>query len=168
MDMSSMIGLAKTLIAALAVERTVATELPTVLPNQTYVVDGVTMSCAEVVAQLEQHLTAEQQLLGLKTQLKAAQASIKGTRSKASATLKSVKTTAGGALGDTSQPYQQLGFPAAKSRKTTVAAKAFGIEKSHATREARGTKGPRQKASIHGTVAATTTTPTPATPATVK
>jgi glutamate 5-kinase len=161
--------LAKTLVAALAVERTVAAELLTVLPNQTYLVDGVTMTGAEVVAQIDEHVTAEQQLLILRQQLVAAEAGIKGVRSKTSAALKTVKATAGVVLGNTSKPYLQLGFPAGKQRKTTIAAQAVGIEKSHATREARGTKGPRQKASIHGTVpAATTTTPAPATPATVK
>jgi hypothetical protein len=166
MDMSTMIGLAKNLNAVLVNEQKLATELPSVLPNQTYLVEGVTMTCTEVVAQLEQHLTAEQQLLSLKAQLKAAQLSIKGVRTKASATLKTVKATAGAVVGNTSQQYLQLGFPAAKSRKSTVSAKAVGIEKSHATREARGTKGPRQKASIHGTVPATT--PPAATPAVVK
>jgi len=168
-----MIGFSKTLSAALAAEQKLATELPVELPNQTYVVDGVTMTCAEVVAQVEQHVTAEQQLLSLKSQLKELQTNIKGVRTRMNTTLKSVKATAGGALGNTSQKYQNLGFTPPKERKTTTSAeKAVAATKNLATREARGTKGSRQKAAIHGTVPAITTPPTtspsPATPAVVK
>jgi hypothetical protein len=171
MDMSNLIGLAKNLNAALVDEQKLATQLPTVLPNQTYLVEGVTMTCAEVVAQVEQHIRAEQQLASLKAQLKEVQLTIKDVRSRTSTTLKVVKTTTGAALGTGSQKYQDLGFPAAKRRKTTTAAeKALAAERNVATREARGTKGSRQKAAIHGTVPAPAAapTPSPATPAVVK
>jgi hypothetical protein len=65
-----------------------------------------------------------------------------------------------------------FGLKAPKARKTTVETKAQAVVKSKATREARGTKGSRQKKAIHGTVTpATSGTPTapantPTTPAT--
>jgi hypothetical protein len=167
-----LIALAKTLSAALAAEQKMASGLPTLMPDLSVFVGGTTMTCAQVVAQTEQHINAEEHILSLKAQLKEAQTNIKPVRVQQRATAKAVKAAAAVAFGDTSAKFQDLGFTPAKPRKTTVAAKAEGIEKSHATREARGTKGSRQKAAIHGTVAATSapvaSSAAPATPATVK
>ena len=148
--------------ASLVAEQKLATQLPTLLPNLTVLVDGVTMTGAEVVAEVEQHITAEQQILALKAQLRLLQTNVKPVRVKARAVVLSVKTAAVVAFGCASPSYENLGFTPAKQRKAaTVAVKSEGIEKSHATRVARGTKGPRQKEAIHGTVPSTT----PATPA---
>ena len=151
-----------TLGASLVAEQKLATQLPTLLPNLTVLVDGVTMTGAEVVAVVEQHITAEQQILALKAQLRLLQTNVKPVRVKARAVVLSTKTAAVVAFGSASPSYENLGFAPAKQRKTvTVAEKGVAVEKGHATRVARGTKGPRQKESIHGTVPATP----PATPA---
>ena len=164
----STIRMAKNLSVALANETKLTTQLPTLMPNLSVQVNGTTLDCAQVVAQTEAHINAEQHILSLVAQLKEARAAIGLLRDQENATLQVVKAAAAAAFGRSSQSYQALGFPSPQARRTvTVPTKAEALEKSHATREARGTKGPRQKASIHGTV--TTTTPAaPATPATVK
>jgi hypothetical protein len=166
MEMST-IRMAKNLSAALALEQKLTTELPTLMPDLSVLVNGTPKTCAQVVAQTEQHVNAEEHLLGLKAQVKEAQAAIKSLRREEQATLLAVKAAAAVAFGNTSASYQTLGFPSPTLRRTTTTAvKAEAVEKSHATREARGTKGSRQKASIHGTVPATTGAP--ATPVVVK
>jgi hypothetical protein len=170
--MSNSFVMGSNLGASLVAEQKLATELPTLLPNLTVLVDGVTMTGAAVVADVEQHIAAEQQILAVKEQLKELQSRIKPVRAKVRAEAQAVKTAATVAFGSDSQSYQKLGFTSPKLRKVASAAtKAEGIVKGAATREARGTKGSRQKAAIHGTVPATTPTapapaPTPATPAT--
>jgi hypothetical protein len=173
MDMSNN-SLGKSVSASLVVEQKLVTELPTVLPDQSYVVGAVTMTRAEVVAQLDQHLGAEQQLASLKAQLREALTNIKGMRAQANKTVQTIKVTSGAVLGTTNPQFETLGFTPPKLRKTTTAAeKALAAARNVATREARGTKGPRQKAAIHGTVPAPVTSPvatipSPATPAVVK
>jgi hypothetical protein len=161
--MSNLSLLRSSLFASLALEQKLVTELPQVLPNQTFVVGAVTLTCPEAVAQVEQHLTAEAQLANLKSQLRAAQTNIKGIRAQTGLTLRSIKTTAAFVLGANNPQYETLGFLAPKLRKVaTVAEKALTAARNLATRVARGTKGPRQKAKIHGTV------PAPVTPTVAK
>jgi hypothetical protein len=165
MVMTNMSLLASTLSASLALEQKLVAELPQVLPNQTFVVGAVTLTCTEAVAQVEQHLTAEEQLASLKSQLRAAQTNIKGVRAQTGQTLKSIKATAAAVLGTTNPKYETLGFLAPKLRKVATAAeKALTAMRNAATRVARGTKGPVAKAKIHGVVPA----PSPATPAIAK
>jgi hypothetical protein len=166
-----------TLGASLVSEQKLATGLPTLLPNLSIVVNGVTMTCTQVVSQADEHIAAEQHILSLKAQLRVAQANVKPMRVAMRATSLQVKAAAAVAFGNTSESYETLGFTPVKPRKvTTVAERAVGIEKSLATRELRGTKGSRQKAAIHGAVPTASSAPTPApatppvaaTPATVK
>jgi hypothetical protein len=65
-----------------------------------------------------------------------------------------------GALGVTNPVLSDFGITPRKSAAKSLAVKAVAAEKSRATRVARHTMGPRQKASIHGVV------PAPETPAT--
>jgi hypothetical protein len=158
---------AKTLSASLVTEQKLTTQLPTLMPNLSVQVNGTTLNCAQVVAQTERHINAEEHILSLKSQLKEAEAAIGGLRDQENATLQVVKAAAAAAFGKSSQNYQALGFPSTR-RTATVATKAEAVEKSHATRQARGTKGPRQKEAIHGTVPSTTPAPAPASPTVVK
>jgi hypothetical protein len=148
-------GLGTTLGKSLVVEQKVATELPTVLPDQHFVVGAVTLTCTEAVARIDTHLAAEAQLASLKAQIRAAQTNIKEVRLQAAATMKSIKATAGAVLGTANAPYATLGFTPPKQRKTTTAAeRALAAARNIATRVLRGTRGPRQKAAIHGVVPA--------------
>jgi hypothetical protein len=167
--MSSMIGFSKNLYAALVAEQALATELPVLMPNLTVLVDGTTMTSAEVSSLATQHISAEHQLLALKSQVKELQSSVLGLRARMRAAGQAVKLAAAAVFGNNSQNYRTLGFTSPKARKiTTGAEKALAAARSLATRVLRGTKGARQKASIHGVVPAATTEPvaTPAAPAT--
>jgi len=116
------------------------------------------MNSAQVVAQTEQHINAEEQILDLKAQLKKAQGAIKAVRTRQQAMRQVVKAAAVVAFGNDSPEYEKLGFTSPNQRKTTTTAeKAEAADKSLATREARGTKGARQKA--------VSTAPCPPTPA---
>ena len=159
--MSTLIGFAKTLAALLVAEQKLVSELPALMPNLSVTVGGTTLTCAQVVARAENHITAEQQLLALKAQTKQAQASIKGVRAEMNATWLQVKSAAAAAFGSASPQFQLLGFTPPRTRKTTTAAEnAVAVAKRLATRVLRGTRGARQKAAIHGTVPATPATPT--------
>jgi len=171
--MSILIGLAKTLAASLLAESKLATELPTLMPNLSVVVNGVTMNCTQVADQAKEHISLEEQLASLKAQTKEAQTNIKGVRIRMKATLQQVKAAATGAFGSGSTQFVTLGFTPPKTRKTTTAAeKALGAAKNLATRVLRGTRGSRQKEALHGTVPATAPAAAPAqapvTPAVVK
>jgi hypothetical protein len=74
-----------------------------------------------------------------------------------------------GDSNDSAQKLEEFGFTPRKARPTKVAVKAEAAVKVRATRVARGTKGSRQKAMIHGVPAqpsgngtATAETPAPA------
>jgi len=83
----------------------------------------------------------------LKAQQKKAQGAIKAVRTRQQAMRQVVKAAAVVAFGNDSPEYQKLGFTSPNQRKTTTTAeKAEAADKSLATREARGTKGARQKA----------------------
>jgi hypothetical protein len=169
--MSAKIMNQDTINAGLEVEQRLAQELPSVMPNAAFVVGSATMTSAQVVTQVEQHIANERALIALRAQLAAAEANIKVERAAVKATVKAVKAGATAALGVTSAQFQALGFETPKPRKPSVKVKAEGVDKNLATRVARGTKGSRQKEAIHGTVPATpplASAPTPATPAVVK
>jgi hypothetical protein len=153
--MSSLIGFAKNLTATLLAEQKLVNELPTLMPNLRVQVGDTTLTCAQVVALGEQHISAEQQLASLKAQTRQAQANIKGLRTRMKAAGLQVKRAASAAFGNNSEEFQTLGFIPPKARKTTTAAeKALGAARNLATRVLRGTRGARQKAAIHGTVPA--------------
>jgi hypothetical protein len=63
--------------------------------------------------------------------------------------------------GPTSATLTDFGLTPRKSKARTVLSKAQAIAKSAATRVARHTLGPREKASIHGTVPPESNPPTP-------
>jgi hypothetical protein len=63
-------------------------------------------------------------------------------------------------LGSTSPALADFGIPLRKARQPkTVEQKALANAKREATREARGTKGPKAKQAIHGNVTAVVVTP---------
>jgi len=148
--MATKFGLAKSLWAALAAEQKLVAQLPTLMPNLTVVIDGVPVTGAQVIAKVERHISAEEQILALKAQLRLLQANVKPVRVDVRKALLTVKAAAAVAFGDYSPSFENLGFETPKLRKApAVVTKVEAIEKSYATRQARGTKGTRQNASIH-------------------
>ncbi len=86
------------------------------------------------------------------------------TRAKLNPVLRQLKSYVLGIVGDSSSAADELaefGYTPRKKRQPKVTVKAAAQEKSKATREARGTKGPRQKAEIKGQVPETKPAPQP-------
>jgi hypothetical protein len=151
MDMSTKFGLAKSVRAALAAERKLVAQLPTLMPNLVVLVDGSPVTGAQVVAKVQRHITAEEQILDLKAQLRELQSRVKPVRVGTRKALLKVQTAAAVAFGDYSPSFASLGFETKQLRKIpAVVTKVEAIGKARETRVARGTKGTRQKASIHG------------------
>ena len=129
-----------------------AANLPTALPNAVFLVNGQSVTNAEMVASYEHHIASEAQLVALREQLRAAVVAIRVERQAMVANDAAVKLVAAATLGASSAAYASLDFAAPRRAKPSVATKAEAIAKGAATREARHTAGPRQKAKIHGTV----------------
>jgi hypothetical protein len=140
----------KGIAPSIAAERKLVGELAALLPDASFLVDGVRVTGPQLVAELRQHITAEEQIGALLAQLNQARKRIKPVRRRVRKLHLAAKLYAAVALGDRSPEYQQLGFDVPKLRKTTAKAKAVGVIKAKATRTARGTKGSRQKQAIHG------------------
>ena len=88
-------------------------------------------------------------------------------RTKLSPVLRLLKNFVLSLVGDSQDSSNELGdfgFTPRKRRVLTVAEKSAAEAKSKATREARGTKGPRQKAEVKGTVPETKPEPQGTTP----
>ncbi|HZU95977.1 MAG TPA: hypothetical protein VFF73_04655 [Planctomycetota bacterium] len=79
--------------------------------------------------------------------------------------IKDFQFAAATAFGEDSNEYQTLGFKPRKKATLTTEAQSLKVQRSLATRQARGTKGSRQKQSIRGVVnpSGNTTTTTTAT-----
>jgi hypothetical protein len=80
-----------------------------------------------------------------------------------------IKSTLVGRFGKSSKTLLKFGFVPAKQAVTTTKAMSIGVAKRQATRDARGTKGKKQKLAIKGSVTGVVITPVtsePSTPAT--
>ncbi|HZU96621.1 MAG TPA: hypothetical protein VFF73_08025 [Planctomycetota bacterium] len=81
--------------------------------------------------------------------------SVANRRSRETSTKELIKEIQAACLttfGEASSEYQSFGFMPRKKAALTSEQQALKHERALATRQARGTKGKRQKASIHGTV----------------
>jgi len=141
--------------------------LPTVLPKAVFIVGGQSLTTDEIVADYKQHITHEAQLVALRDQLRSAVIAIRVERKAMAANDAAVKATAAGTVGDASTAYASLGFAPRAARKPSVATKAVAIAKGAATRVARHTLGPSEKAKIHGTIPEPAPAPAPVTPSVV-
>ena len=89
----------------------------------------------------------------LRRQTKTAEASERPVVAYADEVAAAVKLGIRSSYGPTSSEYTTMGFPPPKARKTSVKTKAGAIDKNKATREARGTKGPKQRKADQGRAA---------------
>ncbi len=110
------------------------------------------MTATQVVALLKSHLVA----INADLQGKAAQARLVAAqlalRTNVKSVAEAVEAYVVGAYGKGAAQLSTLGFTTAKRQVPTTETQALAAEKRRATRAARGTKGKRQKAGIHGTV----------------
>ena len=148
-------------------EQTLADNLPTAMPNAVFLVGSQSLTTTQVVAGYKQHITNEAQLVAVRAQLRILATAIKAERKLMAATTRVVRATAVTNLGQNSTSFASLGFAPRAAKKPTPAVKVVAIAKGAATREARHTAGPREKAKIHGTVPEPAPAPAPVTPSIV-
>lgn len=148
-------------------EQTIADNLPTAMPDAVFLVGDQSLTTVQVVAGYKQHISHEAQLVGVRAQLRILMTAIKAERKQMAATTLVVRATAATNLGQNTTGFASLGFEPRTAKKPTPAVKTVAIAKGTATRVARHTTGPKQKAKIHGTVPEPAPAPSPVTPSVV-
>jgi hypothetical protein len=148
--------------------RTILSVIDELFPEERFMVKTVMMTTAEVKAVLQKQVTTIETTKSLNDQWHTSAAAQKDGRPMSRAATDSIRSLAKSRFGNTSDNYKKLGFKPPKPRKTSVKAKAAGVDKSLATREARHTLGSQQKKAIHGDApaAAPATPPTTTAPST--
>lgn len=124
--------------------------------------DGTSVPTTEVLATLQGAVTAIDGATVAETAFHQAVAAQHAAVVKAEATLSGLQTLVDAQFGTKGRP--DFGFPVTTRKTPDEATKAQAVAKRAATRAARGTKGPRQKAAIKGQVPAAPTSATPAKP----
>jgi hypothetical protein len=118
---------------------------------------GADVPLPQVKAQLQADVDASDASVQAKANLAAVVQRERNSHANLEPTLRLFKSYVVSHFGDTndaSDVLSDFGLKPRPSPKTTVATKAEAAEKSKATREARHTMGPKQKAKIKGTVPA--------------
>jgi hypothetical protein len=130
------------------------------LTGQTLVLGGSSITVSDLIAKL----TAVVAQLNATTAAKVAwQAQVQASNTLETTEFDPLWAALGhcleGMYGPTSTALAEFGIKPRKPPERTVKSKAVSVERNLATRAARGTKGARQKASIHGTVPPAAPTP---------
>jgi hypothetical protein len=138
-------------------------------PATLITIDGKSYKPDEVIAAYQGLLDAGSLVITKRGELKIAVADRNATAASVRAVDKGLKAWVASTLGSTSQAAHDFGFAPKVSTKS-VETKMHAVEQLRATREARGTKGPKEKAKIKGVVAtpeapAPAASPAPAAPA---
>jgi hypothetical protein len=131
-------------------ETTMISHLPAVLGKVSVPINGVMMTAAQIVTQIQSHLDAVTALDNFRAQAKAALALERARQATVKATVLCVRSYVTIAFGEQSTQYALLGFSARKPAQKSAASKATAVTKTLATRAARHTMGKNQKADIHG------------------
>jgi hypothetical protein len=154
--------------ASILQEEKLLAALPTALPNATVIVGNVRKTTADLVADYQEHLDVEAEIVAVRAQLRNLTVKARGLRKTTRADTLALRGYATATLGENSTDFATLGFEPRKVGKPSVATVADAVVKRRATRVARHTQGPRQKAAIHGAPPAMTEpppAPAPAAPA---
>jgi hypothetical protein len=121
----------------------------------TIVLGGTSYTPAALVALLQLAVADIQQASNSKAAWMADVQTQRNSVAKVGPVLRYIKTFVIAQFGDTQDSAKKLedfGYTPRKARSKNVAVKAEAAAKGKATRQARGTKGPKQKASIKGNV----------------
>ncbi len=118
----------------------------------TLVVGEVTYTVTELIAKIEALIQAQTDALNAKNDFHAAVAAEKTSNTAARVLRAQMHGYAVSRYGSTNPILSQFSFTPRKPKKTTAATKAVAALKVKATREARNTLGPVQKAKIKGSV----------------
>ena len=127
-------------------------------PTDTFLVPDGTLTRDLVVQKLHKFIAAAEATKDRKKEYLAAVQAERHVLAELRPTHDSIVSIVRGRYGKSSQLLLQYGITPAKTRKKTVATKSAAVEKSLATRAARGTKGRRQRSAIRGMVATPVTT----------
>ena len=129
------------------------------------VVEGKTTPVPDLAAEVQRYVMLYTNVVDSEQQLEAALLARNEGAPDALARVEVMGFAIIAALGKKSPKRALYGLtPFTPRRKLTAAQLVVRANKSKATRVARGTKGSRQKAAIHGEVPTETTTPEPTTP----
>jgi hypothetical protein len=146
---------ARTIEQQLARDTGLITGFPKRLASVTLLVEGVEYTANSAVALFQTRVTAATNVVNAKVALKAtvktAEATLASTATAASGLVEAIYVAFGddpAALADFNLPPRKKPAPLSPAERLEASAKA------KATREARGTKGAKQKAAITGTVPA--------------
>jgi hypothetical protein len=111
------------------------------------------------------YLAPYESVRNMRTQLKAGVASRKAGAADTKDFIKTFEASAMGQYGESSTEFAAFGFKPQKKAELTVEQKQHKLDQARATRAARHTVGPKQRASIRGVVPPTpsggVTTPQP-------
>jgi hypothetical protein len=135
-------------------ETTIVAHLPSILGKTSIPINGVVMTAAQIVAQIQSHLDSVTALDTLRAQATAALATERARQNTVKATVLCVRSYVTSMFGEQSAQYASLGFTPRKPAQKSAKSKATAVDKTLATRAARHTMGKNQKAEIHGVVAA--------------
>jgi hypothetical protein len=135
-------------------------------------VGATNMTPADIVKILQDRVNAGQAVQTADAARTAAVKADRDERAKTSAFMQALRRIVLGMFQEAPDTLAIFGLTAPKVRKSKVATKAAAVAKNKATREARGTVGPKKKLTIKGAVPTAPATPAPtegptaATPAT--
>jgi hypothetical protein len=124
------------------------------------VVDGTSYARVDLLARIQAALDAIAGVKSVRTALSQAVANQKTAVAQAKAVRAGMKRYLQTNFGPANPKLQEFGFTPARTAKTKVTVKAEAKVKAAATRQARGTKGKRQRLAVKATQPAATT-PTP-------
>jgi hypothetical protein len=160
----------KSKTAILAQEQTALTGIDKHFPAGTTVtLGGIQYVVADLKKVLTDDLTALTDTGTQRANLHVAVLAEQQTRAKARSVLKLLRAYIVATNGASSASVlEDLGYPPPRVTTLTVEAKALKADRMRATRVARGTKGPKQKKAIKGTVEAQITAPMPTLPTAAK
>ncbi len=145
-------------------DSTLVTQLPSVLPNASVLVDGETLNQKAITDELNAEIAQIAVVTKLGNEYHQAVADLNAMRPRGTKVRAAVRNLAAATVGENTPKYLSLGFPSRKVKTPTVATKQSGVVKRAETRIARNTMGKKQKAAIHGG-GATPAKPQPAPPA---
>jgi hypothetical protein len=117
---------------------------------QSYVIASKTYTKAELVTHFQGRIDAAKKTIAARTALHLAVVSEKEVATLVAPLRAGLKTVLQGRFGRGAAELQQFGFTPQKKAQRAATTKAAAVLQNRSTRDARGTKGKKQKATIKG------------------
>jgi hypothetical protein len=144
-------------------EQTIITGLQAVLPKRTISIAGVDVKSVAFAAQVREHLAALDAVDNAKLKYLELVAEERAKRKALKPLVAGLRNYLLVLYSETSSEFRSFGFKPRAVATKSVEAKANAVVKSRATRQARHTKGRRQKMAIVGTIEVAPSVSEPAT-----